>query len=209
MRQYVGIISNNPEYTKSVIDYLRSNGLCDQETSLYAPAHEHISASLRESPEVLKSGAAFDAPILVKDHHTRHFFSKIGKGIHAVQKFSGRTIHSGKEALDYFVGVVGKMTYGPNWLIDILLEQHEDFPQGSFVVTDLTVDDASALKAILKNDIAILTVLDPREEQEVPKITDLILRSHDKQGNAKNVQKQLTSKIKQIWKGMTDDGTDD
>jgi hypothetical protein len=183
------------DYLDSLISFLHGAGMCDDTYSYLQPIRDHLPASMGVKQNVVE----FETPFILQDHHTRHFFAKMQRGIFAVQKYSGKKFNTMNQAENYFVDVVGRNAYGPNWLVDLLMEHFEDRPQGRFAITDVSIWEAKTLKKRL-GATEVATILVTGKEEDVDKDrADLALRSHDAQGNPVGIYKKMVGIIRTVW----------
>lgn len=118
-------------------------------------AKESALPYLEEALRV-KLNQEFKAPITVGDYHVRHFFGKMQLGIAAVQNFVGKVLKTPDEAVDFFLNVAAKKSFGEDWLQRQVLKKFEDEIEGIFLATEFSLDQALSAKSDLKNNLIIV-----------------------------------------------------
>jgi hypothetical protein len=151
MNQLVAILGEDRTSQTVVYAALAQDPAVKGSLRLLEPVYRHLPASLG-----LIGFSSFKPGMVVQDHHVRHFFSKLQLGVKAVTPYSGKVLNSEEEAVDYFANVVGAKAYGTNWLLEHLIMTFEEQPEGIFLTTDLSVEQAKSLKQRLGSSFSAI-----------------------------------------------------
>lgn len=120
---------------------------------------ESISQSALEAAE--ESVKKF--PSEIKEHHIRHFFTKINKGSHAVGHYIGKVVSTQPEAIDYFINTVGRSAFGEDFLVRHFTKDFEYYKNGVYSCV-ATPKEAAFLKQEFKRDVVTLLASKDSEE---------------------------------------------
>jgi hypothetical protein len=102
-------------------------------------------------------------PSEIKDHHVRHFFTKINKGNFAVGHYVGKIVSTQPEAVDYFFNTVGRSAFGENFAVRHFIKDFEYYKNGVYSCI-ATPSEAVLLKKEIGHDaVTLLASKDPVE----------------------------------------------
>jgi hypothetical protein len=128
--------------------------------SILAPLTTFLPEVFRISQESFNRNEPFREPILLQEHHIRHFFSKIVAGVAPVQGFIGKTISDPTQAITYYRDTVIPKALGGSWLFDKFVKDFDDEDAaGIYVLNEPSfLPYAKQLKSLyLKNfDVLVL-----------------------------------------------------
>jgi hypothetical protein len=119
--------------------------------SIGQPAYEAAEEAVKKFPSE------------IKDHHVRHFFTKINKGTHAVGHYVGKVVTTQPESIDYLINTVGRAAFGQNFLLHHFIKDFEYYKNGVYSCV-ATPEEAVTLKKEVGSDaITFLASRSPME----------------------------------------------